>query len=428
VLTFLHATLLHDALSAPHASDISIGSIFNKYKNGVVVNSKLTAFLAWLILASTNVSAQEIGLSDLQNKWSGSFNKTSQTNGESSYTASIEDYSMPSYIEHTFEEAVSFERKFVRVKFKVSKREQLSGIELRLSSDESGYDNFFAIATPLFTDPDFNTVQNNSWMTYTYTMGEAKAHGTPDLSKIKRLGFYIGGKEIEVEFSLLKIEEALSSSIVTFTFDDGYIDHYEAAQVMGKYDLPGTAYIMPREINLENYLTTAHVLEMKNSFGWDISSHHKTPIVDFSHSELDNEFNYTLGYLNALNSFDEALHFAYPLGKQNRKTTLPLIKRTFRTARLAGGGAETLPPADWHMLRTFNVMPHISAEELMKRVIEAEAQGEWLILMFHHFTKDPAPTDPLVYNIDEFEKFCQLIKEHNSLVMTVDQVHKVFEQ
>jgi hypothetical protein len=80
------------------------------------------------------------------------------------------------------------------------------------------------------------------------------------------------------------------------------------------------------------------------------------------------------------------------------------------------------------MLRTFNVMPTLSAEDLMKRVIKAEEQGEWLILMFHHFTEDKNPVDPLVYNIDEFRKFCQLIKAHRSLVLTVNQVYQAFQE
>lgn len=374
------------------------------------------------------LQAQEISFAEFKNKWSGRFEKAEGESLKDIYRVKVSDLHEPSYIEKVFTEEVSFNQKFVRVKFKVSNLANLTGIELRLSSDDSGYDNFVSIPVPLFTDIDFNTVQTNSWMTYTFTMGEAISHGAPNLDKIKRIGFYIGGKELEIDFSLIEIVESINHSIVSFTFDDGYDDHILAARIMGEYNFPGTAYLMPRQVNKKNYLTTDNIIEMKEKFGWDLSSHHKIPILDFTYSELDNELNYTLGYLNALGSEEEALHFAYPLGKQSRETTLPLIKRTFHSARLAGGGAETLPPADWHMLRTLNVIPALSPQDLIERIRKAEKQGEWLILMFHYLTDDENPTNPLAYNTKKFQEFCQLLYSEGSLVLTVNQVYKAFEK
>jgi peptidoglycan/xylan/chitin deacetylase (PgdA/CDA1 family) len=215
---------------------------------------------------------------------------------------------------------------------------------------------------------------------------------------------------------------------VTFTFDDGYDDHYLAAEIMSKYELAGTAYLMPRQINQKNYLTENQVRDLKEKYQWDLSSHHKIPILDFTYEELSKEMDFTKKYLENFDAHKEARHFAYPLGKQSRHSTLPLIRRKFDTARIAGGGAETLPPADWHMLRTFNVMPHISPRELMERVKKAEENGEWLILMFHYITEEENPVDPLAYNKDKFEEFCQLLDENTSLVLTINDVFKAFEQ
>jgi len=385
------------------------------------------AILIFFII-SLSLRAETLPLWDFHNKWSGSFSQAEGDSGQQVYRALINSNTEPLYIEEVFESPRSFNKKFVKVKLKVSDLQKLSGIELRLSSDPTGYENFFAIPIPLFTDIDFNTVQTNSWMTYTFTMGEAIVHGTPKLDQIIRLGFYIGGEELSIDFESISIEEPIGEAIVSFTFDDGYDDHYLAAQIMSDYGFSGTAYLMPRQVNQKNYLTTEQILEMKNIYGWDLSAHHKIPIVDFEYQELDNEMNYTLGYLNALGSEEEALHFAYPLGKQDRHTTLPLMRRTFDSARIAGGGAETLPPSDWHMLRTLNVLPSISPQDLIQRIKKAREQGEWLILMFHYLTDEKAPSNPLAYNTEKFREFCELLQIENPLVLTVNQVHKAFKQ
>lgn len=385
---------------------------------------KTTSFLFLLFFLTPLLWARPIGMEELQNKWSGSFGLSE----DGHYSAQIAGAEAPSYIEKRFEVPLSLSQKFIRVKMKVSDLSSLQGIELRLTSQEEGYSDFYSIAIPLFTDPQFNIVQSDSWFTYTFTLGEARVHGNPNLDEIVRLGFYLGGEDVEIAFKELSIEESFPQAVVSFTFDDSYDDHFVAAEIMADYNIPGTAYIMPRQINEKNYLTTSQLRIMAEDLGWDLSSHHKTPIVDFPYHELDNEFNYTLGYLNALGSTESARHFAYPLGKQDRKQTLPLIRRTFDTARIAGGGAETLPPADWHMLRTFNVMPNLSAEDILARVQKAKEQGEWLILMFHYIVDEENPTDPLAYNKEEFAKLCRLLYEDGVSLMSVNEVYQNFQR
>ncbi len=385
--------------------------------------------LSLFFITCFGAAAMNIPLSEFQNKWSGTFTEQKSGSITRSYQAYVQGADLPSYIEKTFEEPISLDRKFVRVKFRVNELSKLSGMELRLTSQAQGYSDFFAIPIPLFTDRDFNTVQDNAWIEYTFTMGEVITHGNPDINNIVRLGFYLGGNEVKIDFRSIEIEEAHFESVVSFTWDDGYDDHFLAAQIMGKYGINGTAYLMPRQIGLKNYLTQEQVHQMEHTYDWGISSHHKIPIVDFTYPALSKEMDYTIEYLTSIFnvSQEEVAHFAYPLGKQSRVETLPLIRQKFRTARLAGGGAETLPPGDWHMLRAFNVMPHISPQELIERVKKAREQGEWLILMFHYLSEEKNPENPLSYNIEKFEEFCRLIKEEGSLVLPVHQVYEAFE-
>ncbi len=384
------------------------------------------AVLSLYLFFGLSCFGETIPLSSFENKWSGSFDEIKKGELTRAFQANVISREEPSYIEHRFENPISLNRKFIRVKFRVDKLSKLSGMELRFTSEESGYNDFFAIPVPLFTDRDFNSVQDNAWVEHTFTMGEVVTYGNPDLNQIVRLGFYLGGVEVKIDFRSIEIEEAEFESIVSFTWDDGYDDHYLAAQIMGKYNLRGTAYLMPRQLGQKNYLTLDQVREMKETYGWGISSHHKIPIVEFTYADLSKEIDYTLEYLTDFTYREETEHFAYPLGKQNRVETLPLIRQKFKTARLAGGGAETLPPSDWHMLRTFNVMPHISPEELIQRVKVAREQGEWLILMFHYLSEEENPENPLAYNIQKFEEFCKLVEQEKSLVLPVDEVYEAF--
>jgi hypothetical protein len=66
----------------------------------------------------------------------------------------------------------------------------------------------------------------------------------------------------------------------------------------------------------------------------------------------ENEFRASLG------------HLAYPLGRQNTSYVRPLVRKHFLTARVAGAGPETLPPADPHLLRVLNVTNTTTPEEI----------------------------------------------------------------
>jgi hypothetical protein len=101
---------------------------------------------------------------------------------------------------------------------------------------------------------------------------------------------------------------------------------------------------------------------------------------------------------------------------------LPLVKRYFETARVAGGGVETLPPADPHLLRTINVTSQTSPEELASRVKEAVDNGQWAILMFHYLVDQPK--SPTEYPESEFKRFIDLLGKAQVPVLPVDEVYR----
>ncbi len=322
--------------------------------------------------------AVELSTNDLNSLWSGVLEKGVQSADRSEsfsrlLTAPSEG---PSYIATQFQTPVSLVGQYVRVKMRINSIESWGGIELRLSSDSNGsFENFMSIAIPFYSDTEFNILQEDQWAEITLSLGEAVIHGSPDVQNISSLGFYVAGQQNQdpfvVDFKDLKIEPAVLPAVVSMTFDDGYADHYQAAKIMHQYGLRGTAYVMTREIDQDGYLTSAQLQEMAQAMGWAISSHHKIPITEFTNNELEAEIDQTFNFLENLGLSRSVPHFAYPLGKQSRQTTLPSIRNRFLTARIAGGGAETLPPSDWHMLRTYNVTPDKTPAMILERVAKA---------------------------------------------------------
>lgn len=386
-------------------------------------------FLTLAVSAGASSAFGGKTLSNFTSRWSGSWEQLPSDEG-SFRRLTTSPLEGPSYVAMDTAEPFSLKNRHLRIRIRINSLDAWQGIEARISEDTS-MKNYYAISIPLYSDPEFNLLQPGQWADLTLSLGEARIIGSPRIDKMTHIGFYVSGKPgsvipFSVDLQSFSIATSVPTSIISMTFDDGYDDHLRAAEIMVRYGLRGTAYIMTNEINQSGYLTSDELLRIVEDYGWSISSHHKTPITEFSLERLSNEFQATFDFLETLGLGMTSDHFAYPLGKQDRNLTLPLIRESFSTARIAGGGAETLPPSDWHMLRTFNVTPDITPQMLERRIQKAIDHNEWLILMFHYFTDD-VPKNELTIRYSDFEKFCEVIRRLNVRVHPVDEVHKAFQ-
>ncbi len=387
----------------------------------------LLAITFYLSILGISFANAQLDLHSFHNKWSGSV----EYSDEKISISNIAEVG-PSFVETSFDKGVNFLNKFIFLQMKVNDVAKLSGIEVRITSDEFGYENFTSIELPLYTDPEFNVVQNNEWFNYSFTLGESKLKGKVDLNKIKRIGFYIQSKNsrkffpLKVELRNIKLVDSIGRGRVSFTFDDSYKEHFDIAEIMYKYSMIGTAYVMTNEIGQEGYLTKDELSTMKYVYGWEIGSHHAKPFTLMSDLEMLDELKSSFNFLKDLGIDEDPFHFAYPLGKQSHRHTLPIIQWKLKTARIAGGGAETLPPANWHLLRAFNVTPEMTAEKIMKRIEVARQNNEWLILMFHKFVEDN-PKDDLTYSKKEFIKLCEMIFKNGVQTWPINKVYEEFK-
>ena len=181
--------------------------------------------------------------------------------------------------------------------------------------------------------------------------------------------------------------------------------------------LSGTTYLIRSAVDQKNYMSRKQICDLGN-WDWALALHHETPL-----SQLQNRaaiFKRDQSWLQGLCTKGvEKTHFAYPLGIHNFNLENEM-RSFFASARTASGGLETLPPANPLALRTLNVTPKVSAEEILKRSEAALKGGDWLILMFHRLRDKPE--DDLDYPTAEFRKLIQGLKPHKGSVRTVPEV------
>lgn len=323
----------------------------------------------------------------------------------------------------SYKPAIDMTDKFVKVWLKVDDAMNIGGMEFRLSSDRFAK-NYFAFGFPTFDDEDFNVVRDGVWTVLTFSFGAARVEGNPDRSNINAIGWYLADKggdtPITAHWGGLAAVDEPSEGVLSITFDDGYDEHLLAAQMMKKHGMRGTAYIIPDSIGELGYLTLHQMVELQEIYDWDVAAHHAIPFTDMRPDELENTILSVQRYL-ADNEFPlGAGHLAYPLGKQNTSLVRPLVRKHFTTARVAGSGPETLPVADRHLLRVFNVTKGTTPEEVGAMAKRAKENKEWLILMLHFLVEETKFDTE--YTILDFEKMLKAIDQTGIRVLPLSEV------
>jgi len=313
--------------------------------------------------------------------------------------------------------------KFVKLWVKVDDVSTLGGMEFRLSSDRFK-SSYYTFSITLYDDPDFNTLRDGVWTQLTFSFGTAQIEGTPDRSAINSVGWYVadkGGKApVTAYWGGMALVDEPSGGVVSLTFDDGYEEHHVAAALMAEYGFRGTAYIIPEAIGQEGYMTLHQLVDLQEVYGWDVAAHHKTPFTDLGPDELESTILGVKQYLEE-NEFGEgAGHLAYPLGKQNTQLVRPLVRKHFTSARVATAGPETLPPADPHLLRVYNVTNKTTPQEVGEAARRARENKEWLILMFHYLVDEPK--NATEYSLEDFKALLAEVKKSEVKVMPLVKV------
>jgi peptidoglycan/xylan/chitin deacetylase (PgdA/CDA1 family) len=279
----------------------------------------------------------------------------------------------------------------VSLRARVDGAERLAGAELVLASREGA----FAIPVPVFGDASMNLLRSGEWLELTLGLGSARREGRPDRAAIERVEWRLaeradaraGAARLTGFVGSLRAHALPAQGVVSLTFDDGYDEHYGvAAPLLAEHGLRATAYVMPDQVGQPGYMTLEQLHALQRNFGWDVAAHHATPFTELP--DLPRALDAIQGWLGANGLGAGRRHLAYPLGKHDARV-LALVRPRFATARLASGGAETLPPGDPHRLRALNVLDSTPPEALVAAARRAGEEREWLILMFHFLVDAP---------------------------------------
>jgi peptidoglycan/xylan/chitin deacetylase (PgdA/CDA1 family) len=303
---------------------------------------------------------------------------------------------------------------------KAQQVESINGLQIRFLKNKN---IMFHYDLPLFEDSYFNLLQNNLASEISLAFSDLKKSSSINKNTtIDEVQIYLdikNQKKFELDIlSLTWKKKSHAKGLVSISFDDGYASQFKAAQIMKQNQIPGIAYLIPDAIGKAHYLNKTQIADLKK-WHWDISSHHQTPITDFKVEDLYNELKSVSDSIKALSERQTYKHFAYPLGRYNGNS-LEQIKKVFKSARLASGGFETLPPADHYRLRAVNVSPLLSAIKLNQMANDAIKNGDWVIFMFHYI--DEPEKAELNYPLSEFENFINLIKSNKKNIKTVNNI------
>jgi len=317
--------------------------------------------------------------------------------------------------------AIDASKRFVKVLLRVQGFENLSGIELRVSSD-SLKGAWYSYTVPLYGDLEYNLLQDGEWTAVTMTLGANNATGAPKRAAIDSLGIAVSDKgkgPVQLDFGGFALVDEPNEGVVSFTFDDGYKEHLTAMKLLAEHGWHGTAYVIPQTIGSPIYLSEQDLVEIQR-LGSDVAAHDDPPFTEVPPNELEPRLRRIQSFLVEHGFALGAQHLAYPLGKQETRRVRPTVDRLFATARLAGSGPETLPPADPHLLRAFNVTDSTTPEQVGAAAQRARDNHEWLILMFHWLPEKAAkPTD---YSMADFKRAIDAVAKTGVRVAPVSEV------
>lgn len=214
------------------------------------------------------------------------------------------------------------------------------------------------------------------------------------------------------------------STYVSLRFDDGLKSQKQAFELLRKYNLTGSVYIISD--NLEGlsgweedyYLNLSEVKSISEFM--EIGSHSK------SHADLIRVAQYESEIVLSKKNLEgygfNISTFVYPGGNYNPRV-LSLVKRNYDCASTQDVGTNGIPIRP-HLLKDFTLRSYNDISTA-KRVIK---DGKWNILTFHDIGPIEVEKMPTMFrkvaesnsfSLEEFENLLEYLKQNNIQVVTI---------
>jgi peptidoglycan/xylan/chitin deacetylase (PgdA/CDA1 family) len=324
---------------------------------------------------------------------------------------------------------IDFTGKVARVWLKVEDLAHIGDLEIQLGSGNltSAYE--FSLRSgqfqQWFTDGD--------WVSVAVPWQPTQVAGFPDRTQITDVMVKVSddatGNHVRLHVNGIAVvaetTPALSSGVITFTFDDGWATMFDpGAAILTAHGLPATAYIITDVVGAADRVSLTD-LQSLAMLGWDISAHAYTQVdhalhyTNLSTLEVENDMVNTRAWLIG-NGFAGYDHCAYPSGEFN-PDILALADQYFTSCRLIYTGQQELyPPSDSRRLRVAYITEAVTLATAEQYVDEARANHEWLILVFHRLVDTPMVNTE--WRTTDFQALADYVAASGVPVKTVSEV------
>ena len=229
------------------------------------------------------------------------------------------------------------------------------------------------------------------------------------------------------------VENPAATPLVSFTFDDGMASAItEAAPTLQKHGLTGTNYVITNCVGMTTvpntcradsevpYMTWAQILQLKNTYGWEIGSHTVTHqcLVSVGNdcqanklttAQVDAELADSKAALLAQGI--DATAFAAPYGDYDMSAVAQVAKYYSSMRGFADVGNNIWPLGDYllHNVPVQEVTTPVAT--LKAKVDDAILNKKWVVFTFHDIRPNPSQApDDYQYGTAELDELAAYVK------------------
>jgi peptidoglycan/xylan/chitin deacetylase (PgdA/CDA1 family) len=227
--------------------------------------------------------------------------------------------------------------------------------------------------------------------------------------------------------------QAPQQTIVSLTFDDAWSDQAAAAPILAADGMHGTFYVNSGNIGSSPSFLGWAQLQSLQSAGNEIAGH-TVDHVDLTSVSLTEAQRQVCQDRRALMSEGLTVtDFAYPYGARNSTIASIVQGCGYNSGRRAWGlcspaqtgcpAAEPIPPPNvWEIRTQDNTRSWTTVQDLQNAVMNAEATGGWITLVFHHICDGCDSYAITQSNFQAFLDWLQPRSANGTVVKTVQEV------
>ena len=172
------------------------------------------------------------------------------------------------------------------------------------------------------------------------------------------------------------------NGIVTFVFDDGWLDIYtKAYPIFAKHNYPASVAVISNYVDKPGALSSRHLHKLVG-VGWDLLTHSTDDRALTELNQADQRKALTVSQAFMWQNYWASEIFVYPFGAYDQGI-IDTTERFYLAARGYNNGLNTIPidPFDIQILSLEN---NTTLGELTNRIYEAKINKSALVIVGHH--------------------------------------------